>query len=319
MNGAAPRLSAEKYIRLNPLSKNILRVLLYFDIFHHPLKADEIFQCCSEPSLSLSQVENELSFLISQDFISQDKKYFFLENKKQVVLRRMDGEDRAEKSLRTAQRFTRLIASFPFVRGVCISGSLSKGYMDHQADIDYFIITKPGRLWLSRTFLVLFKKIFLLNSRKYFCLNYFVDDENLRIPDKNFFTATELVFILPTYNYELYSQLMERNKWVRDYYPYFPKRGDTGIVSKRPSLLKKTMESLFNGSLGEKMDAMFFRITLRHWKKKFLHFDESTFDHRLRSRKNVSKHHPKGFQENILKAWEEKIDSFEYKYGTDLR
>jgi len=319
MNGAAPKLSTEKFTRLNPVAKNILRVLLYFDIFQHPLKAEEIIQCCSEPSLSSDQVENELSFLISQGLISQDKKFFFLENKSQAVLRRLAGEAKAEKSLKIARRFTKLISSFPFVRGVCISGSLSKGYMDQETDIDYFIITKPGRLWLSRTLLVLFKKIFLLNSRKYFCLNYFIDDENMRIPDKNFFTATELVFILPTYNYELYSQLMDRNKWIRKYYPYFPQRENAGIVPAHSSFFKKNLERLFNGRIGEKLDAWFFRITLRHWKKKFLHFDENTFDHRLRSRKNVSKHHPKGFQESILRSWEEKIDAFEFKYGADLR
>src|SRR6185369_8068797 len=181
MNGAAPKLSPEKSVRLTPLSKNILRSLLYFDIFKHPLQAGEVFQCCSEPLVSLSVIEEELNFLMTQGLVSENRGFFFPENNPHYVIRRLAGETKAGKSLKIASRFSRLISLFPFVRGVCISGSLSKGYMDHETDIDYFIVTKPGRLWLSRSLLILFKKIFLLNSRKYFCLNYFIDDENLRI------------------------------------------------------------------------------------------------------------------------------------------
>src|SRR4029453_8923510 len=97
-----------------------------------------------------------------------------------------------------------LIASFPYVRCVCISGSLSKKYFDDTTDIDFFVITKPGRLWVCRTFLILFKKLFLLNSKKYFCINYFIDSDNLEIPDQNIFTATELTTLIPMHDYELY-------------------------------------------------------------------------------------------------------------------
>ena len=85
---------------------------------------------------------------------------------------------------------------FPFVRGVFLSGSISKGFMSESDDIDYFIITAPGRLWLTRTLLILFKKIFLFNSFRNFCLNYFIDSENLYIPEHNRYTATEIVFLI---------------------------------------------------------------------------------------------------------------------------
>lgn len=319
MNGAVPKLPVEKATVFNPVSKNILRILLYFDIFKHPLRKEEIFYCSCEPSVTLSMVEVELSFLLSQNILVLCKGFYLLENNQRPVMRRLNGEAAAQKALKTAYRFSKLISMFPFVQGVCISGSLSKGYMDRETDIDYFIITTTGRLWLSRSLLILFKKIFLLNSRKYFCVNYFVDEESLRIPDKNFFTATELAFIVPTYNYELYAKLIDRNNWMKKYYPIFPMREKKGVLPVKKPMLKRFLELLFKGALGEKLDSLFFRMTLNHWKKKFSYFDESTFDHRFRSRKNVSKHHPKGFQEKILTAWEEKLDTFEIQYGIELR
>jgi hypothetical protein len=314
-----PQLSTLKVTPLNPLSKNILRALLYFDMFRHPLKAEEVFHCCTEQPNSMLMVENELSILAAHHLVIKKDGYFFPGNNEGFVERRIEGEAKAKKTWKKAMRFSKLISRFPFVKGVYISGSLSKGYMDKEADIDYFIVTKPGRLWLSRSLLIIFKKIFLLNSRKYFCLNYFVDEDNLRIPDKNFFTATELVFLVPTCNYDLYLELMNRNSWVKKYYPNFPLRESTLVIPLKRSFFKNMCESVFKGTLGEKLDVFFFRITISHWKRKFAHFDETTFDHRLRSKKNVSKHHPKGFQEKILSGWEEKIDLFEMQHGVEIR
>ena len=230
----------------------------------------------------------------------------------------MDGEKRAAPARRKAIKYSAWIASFPFVRGVCISGSLSKGTMDAAADIDYFIITHPGRLWLSRTLLVLFKKIFLLNSRKYFCINYFITTDNLQIPDQNIFTATESATLIPTYNHSLYGQFHRSNEWVRNYYPQFRMRTEEWCVTEKWKPVKRFSEAIFGGVIGEKLDAFCFRLTLRYWKRKFSDFDETTFDHRLRSRNNVSKHHPQGFQEKVLKAYESQIRKFEDEHSLSL-
>ena len=46
-----------------------------------------------------------------------------------------------------------------------------------------------------------------LRYDKNFCINYFVDSENLEIQEKNIFTATELVTLLPTFGREMYENL----------------------------------------------------------------------------------------------------------------
>ena len=67
----------------------------------------------------------------------------------------------AKNIYQKALTVSRLISKFPYVEGVGISGSLSKGYYDDDGDIDFFIITSPKRLWIARTFLILYKKLFL--------------------------------------------------------------------------------------------------------------------------------------------------------------
>jgi hypothetical protein len=87
---------------------------------------------------------------------------------------------------------------FPFVRGIGISGSLSKNYADEDADIDFFIITSRNHLWIARTFLHGLKKLsFLVGKQDWYCMNYFIDEEALVIAEKNIFTATEVVTLKP--------------------------------------------------------------------------------------------------------------------------
>jgi len=288
----------------------VLRTILYFDLFDHPLKENEIFNLLRDKNTTASEVSSALRELCNDSLLHHQDEYYFLPGKNKTIQRRQTGEAHAAISLKTAMKFSKRMSKFPFVKGISLSGSLSKNFMDNQSDIDYFIITTPGRMWLARTLLVLYKKIFLLNSRKNFCVNYFLSEDHLEVPDKNIFTATEVSFLIPTYNYELYKRFMNANSWSGDFLPNFPLRGEEYLVGNQTGSLKKLMEKILSGSIGSSLDSYFFRITLKFWKKKFSHFDDSTFDFRLRSRKNVSKHHPSGYQEKILGRYAEGIAAF---------
>ena len=304
--------------RVGVLETKILRTLLYFDIFHHPMRAKEIFCYLHGRAADEGALSGALQRLSEEGLVHARNGFYALRKVDLLSRRRLEGEERAERALATARKYSALIASFPFVRGICISGSLSKGYMDADTDIDYFVITQPGRLWLSRTLLVLFKKIFLLNSRKHFCVNYFITSENLQIPDENIFTATETASLIPTYNHAVYMQLLRSNGWVKDYLPQLVHREQESVTPRTPRL-KRKLERILDGNVGEKLDAASFRLTLKYWKRKFRDFDTTTFDLRLRSRKNVSKHHPHGFQEKVLNAYDEQIRRFENQHALSLR
>jgi hypothetical protein len=186
--------------------------------------------------------------------------------------------------------------------------------MKPDSDIDYFIITKPGRLWVCRAILTFFKKVFLGNSYRNFCLNYFIDMESLEIPDKNIFTATEIVFILPMYNYPMYQQFMAANQWCFKEFPNIELQPEN-VTIKPIQKPKSIIESLMNNGIGDWLDAKFFSYIYGYWRKKFSNFDEEHFSQNLRSQKNVSKHHPNGYQESVLKKHAEKIHLFEQSTG----
>jgi hypothetical protein len=217
-----------------------------------------------------------------------------------------------------AMKMARFITSFPFVRSVSISGSLSKDYMYEKGDVDYFIIAQPERLWLARTLLVIYKRVFLFNSHKYFCLNYFVDEEHMEIEQKNLFTATELFTLMPVTGRRFVLKLMKANPWVKEYYPQFPQR-DIDLVEKvRRGNLKRLMEWSLNNRFGDWLDRLAMRTTIRFWQKKYKDDPKDLFNRSFRLKRHIAKYHPENFQDLVLQRFEEKLRSYELEKSVQL-
>ncbi|HLX11545.1 MAG TPA: nucleotidyltransferase domain-containing protein, partial [Bacteroidota bacterium] len=134
---------------------------------------------------------------------------------------RAERAEIADKRIKIALFMSQIIRRFPFVRGIFLSGDLSKGVATPPSDIDYVIVTAPGRLWICRTLLILFKKTFLLNKKKFFCLNYFIAEDSMYLDDQTYFTATEIAHLRPVINYEAYLAYLDANAWIKSFFPNF--------------------------------------------------------------------------------------------------
>ncbi len=303
--------------KLTLLQSCIVKTLIYFDVFSYPLTVGELFKYMQIELKNETAFLFELNSLCEKQFVYNLNGYYSLKNQHEQVEKRLTGNKYAETFVPKAFKNAKLIGSFPFVRGVGISGSLSKGYMDESGDIDFFIITEPERLWIARTLLILYKKIFLLNSRKYFCVNYFIDTNHLEIPDKNIFTATEILTLIPAYNSNLFKDFLDINNWAMNYLPNKP-LAQNEASKMRHHFIKNKVEKILNNKLGDYFDALFMKLTLRKWKSKFKYIESIDFELAMRTRKYVSKHHPQGFQQRVLSKIEEKISEFEFKNNLKL-
>lgn len=299
-------------------AQSILCALLYYDIFNYPLTLEEIRKNCAEPNMSMTRVQAELQHLVDSKAVFKIDDFYLIQDSLELVTRRLEGNERANKMMKRARKMSRFIGRFPYVRAVCISGSISKGYVDVDSDIDYFIITHPGRLWIARTLLIAFKKVFLLNSYKYFCVNYFVDTDHLVIEEKNRFTATELVTLLPMYGAKEYQEFYAANGWASSFFPNFEEHPTANIKEHKRGPIKATQEFLLNNKFGTWLDGRFMRLTMRTWSKKFGHFDAGDYDVAMKSRTYVSKHHPSNFQRKVIDAHAAKIAAFEAKFNVEI-
>ena len=295
----------------------LLKPILYFSLFKYPLTEEEIFNFSKAESKE--QIKLDLMELVNDNIIYKIDDFYLTENNETLIKRRLEGNKMAKNIYQKALTVSRLISKFPYVEGVGISGSLSKGYYDDDGDIDFFIITSPKRLWIARTFLILYKKLFLLNSRKYFCVNYFISSNALEIEEKNIFTATELTTLLPMFGNGSFHKFYDKNKWVESYLPN--KTVTDGLsklnLVKKPTITKIT-EYFLDSKIGDWLDAVFLRITYHKWKIKFNHLEERQFNVAMKSTKNISKHHPLNFQRKVIDRLNNRYDELREKHNIHI-
>lgn len=293
----------------------MVRTLLYYHIFGFPLSADELHRFAPTVWRDTAELEDTLAGLAAAGLIGGDRGFFFVGGESHVDERLAD-EARARDALPRAARWSRFIARFPHVRGVAVSGTLSKGVMKEGDDLDYLVYTEPGRVWLCRLWLMGFKKVFLLNSHHRFCINYLMDEDHLEIPDRDLFTATEVAWLLPTVNRSLHDRFLEANAWIEEFFPNWRRCPNAGQPLPG-GLVKAAAETCARGAVGRWLDGWSHRVISRRNERRYRHLDIQ-HEVALRAEKHASKHHPRAFRERILRRLSDEIAAFESKHGVDL-
>jgi hypothetical protein len=300
-----------KNIRTGKAELTILKTIAYFDIFDYPLSEKEIknFLGCS---LNENEFRSAMQKLVSEKTIFKVAEFYSLQDNPESAEKRLQGNRRATRLLSKAIKIGGFLNKFPYVRAVAVSGSLSKGYADEKADIDFFIITKANRLWIGRTILHLFKKLTFLSGRQHlYCMNYFIDEEALTIQEKNIYTATEIVTLFPVSGSSIINEFFEMNRWVENWLPgYVP--AHRLKISEKDSFFKKFAEWFFGNRMGDSLDDFLFKWTTRRWKKKEERGQKNSKGRvmNLVTGKHFSKSNPGAFQEGIVELYKNKIDKF---------
>ena len=297
--------------------RSILSTLAYFDVFRHPLTGDEVLGFSCHELLPAAVVEGLLRELHREGTVANVGAYWGLHITEADVHARAEDARRAEARMPKACRMARRIARTPFVRAVFVSGSLSKGRLAADGDIDFFVITSPGRLWLARTLLIAYKKVFLFNSRRDFCINYLVDTDHLSLEDRNRFTATEVVTLKALQGRATCAAFLRANQWAFDMLPGTGMPDGT-VEEGGAGRWKARAERLLGGSLGERLDSWSMALTWYYWRWKFSDMDPRTFELALRTRAYVSKHHPRNFQRRVLDAYHQRLRDLEARTGASL-
>lgn len=289
------------------LQQAIKNVLHYFDVFHFPLRFDELHQFiqlnCDNQQLGVA-----LDELVRQQEIYLLNGCYTLHNNHELVARKNVGFQLAQQKINRAKKIGKFIQCFPFVRMVAISGSLSKGFADQHSDIDFFIVTNTTNLWTCRTLLHAFKKLtFLVGQQHSFCMNYFIAEGHLSIEEQNYFTAIELATLIPITHPEIGSELVKTNNWITEFLPNFNQSADQKTTAKIP-FFKGIIEFVIGSN---KLNHFFMELTDKKWRKKWArkNFPMEAYDLAFKTRLYVSKNHDKNYQEKILKQYEDKTNS----------
>lgn len=286
---------------------DILATLSYFDIFKYPLTQTEIYLFL-EKSYSAEEFYTALQNLKSESRIYKYDEFYSLRDNYQLVLRRRKGNLKARKMIETAEKIAKLLSYFPFVRGIAVSGSLSKNYADENSDIDFFIVTKKNRLWIARTTMHFFKKLsYLFKKEHLFCMNYYVDEDVLEIQERNIYTAIEIATLLPLRGIAAFQKFYAANAWSKELLPNHSMRISYVREMKKP-WIKAIMEAILNPA-GSLLDKWLMKMTAGRWlsKTKKQKLNKHGLVLNLHCNRHCAKPNPENFQNKLLHSYQQKL------------
>lgn len=201
------------------VEEGILQAVAYADVFDYPLTAEEVHRYLVGVPASLATVREVLhNGSLVPRYLVRHQRFFSLPGREGTVeTRRRRAEVACQKWPRAAY-YGRIIAGLPFVRMVAVTGALAVDNVEPDADIDYLIVTEPGRLWLCRALVI---GVVHLAARRgdVLCPNYFLSEQALALEERNLFTAHELVQMVPVTGLDVYHRMRQLNTWAHRFLP----------------------------------------------------------------------------------------------------
>ncbi|MCX6794925.1 MAG: hypothetical protein NTY31_02990 [Candidatus Falkowbacteria bacterium] len=171
------------------LKEAIIKVLVFFDLFDHPLTAYEIWMKLDK-KWGLTEILDFLDkeILKPAAALSQRSGFYFLVGREEITTIRQRRYNYSAEKMKIARRFARIFSLLPFVRMVALANSLGQYNSRAESDIDFFIVSAPHRVWLARLYCTGLAK--LLNRRPNatdkkdkICLSFYVAADRLCLDD----------------------------------------------------------------------------------------------------------------------------------------
>jgi len=201
------------------LEAAIVRAVAYADIFDFALTPGELMRYLVGSRATTREVETALAASARLGGrISSTDGFVMLHGRVELAAMRAGRRAEADRVLPRALRYARAVGSLPFVRMVAISGALAAGNAVPDADIDLFVVTESGRLWLARAASIAVVR-FVARAGDELCPNYLLAETALELDERDLYAANELAHLVPVVGRPVYDRLREANPWVRDLLP----------------------------------------------------------------------------------------------------
>ena len=272
------------------IEHEIIRTVTYFDVFSYPLTESQLYAFLPYRTATNNQFREALYRLTKKEILNFSNGYFYASTRADdIVALRLENERRALKMLRRARWVAFFLKQIPFVRAVFITGSLSKHVAPHKSDIDFMLITEFNRLWICKMILTGFRRFFLFNSKKYFCINLMVTENAVHFPVHNYYTAVEIATTRVLWNTDAFENYQKENVWMHEYLPHW-QSWECGIrpLSRELSPLQRMSEKVLNIF---NLDALNDRIMFaarKFWRKKHNDLDENKFNSIIQCTPDIS-------------------------------
>lgn len=241
-------LSPVQSVADSSLGRAILRGVVYSDLFDAAITLPELHRYLEHSRISRAALAGALHEAVPSGRLCQHDGLLALAGREPLIELRRRRRERSEASWGPARRWAGILSALPFVRMVAVTGTLAVANLEGDDDIDYLIVTEPGRLWTCRAFVV---AAFHLARRAgiSICPNYILSLDALALEERDPYTARELVQMVPVFGENVYERMRALNSWADRLFPHAggPPTG-TSWLRQGPAAasLKKALEALLH-------------------------------------------------------------------------
>ncbi|MBI4272425.1 nucleotidyltransferase domain-containing protein [Candidatus Uhrbacteria bacterium] len=220
------------------LPHSILSTISFFNALSYPLTVAEIeeFLMFFTGSTKAMDIITALDLLESRGMVKSADGMYTVPHRTEIIKDRLATYASCEKKYRIARQATRVLACIPFVRMICVVNSLAMNNAHEESDIDFFIVTKKKRIWLTRFLVVALLDVLGKrprgNMRKnMICTCFFASEDALDfsalqippLPDRqlpDLYLAWWASRFVPLYDEGGYAEKMfSVNEWAKGIFP----------------------------------------------------------------------------------------------------
>ncbi|MEI8360820.1 MAG: hypothetical protein WCG01_01720 [bacterium] len=211
------------------IAKGIRKTITWYDMFDFPLTLMELWRFgLYDAACELTSVDNTLSLM--QSDINHSHGFYYLKGREAIIKTRQFRYSYADIKVKKTLKISKLFRWIPWIKFIAIVNIYGSDNLKSSSDIDLFIITAQGRIWLSRLFTVGLIKLLNLrptknNKQDKFCLSFFIAENDLnltRVRIKNDLYFSYLAHLIPVYDRGGYlDKLYCDNSWLKLDMPNF--------------------------------------------------------------------------------------------------
>lgn len=229
--------------------------IAYADLFDFPLEPEEVWRDLIGVAAGRELTQATIHALAASGELALDGPYVVLPRRVGLAEIRKVRRDHAARLWPVARRLGALIGLLPFVRMVAATGSLAANNPDATADLDYLIVTVPGRLWLVRAMAVALVRL-ARPARIRVCPNYLLTTRVLTLDHQDLFTAHELLQAVPIVGRAVYREMLDQNRWSGRWLPNRYRQAMAAPVEPAArSAVQRAGEALLAGRVGGRLEA----------------------------------------------------------------
>lgn len=219
------------------ISRALLETIVYSDIFDYPLLKSQLWKFLICQRIDRKSLEEYLKNNLPKK-INFNKSFYYLSGRRSIVKTRIERKKESQRKIVIAKKIIKILSCLPTIQFIGISGALSLENSERDDDIDLFVITSKGRIWLTR-FAMIVILLFIGRYRRRnqgevsdkICLNMIIDESALRFPKnrQDLYTVHEIAQLMPIFERNgMYQRFINANRWIEKFLPNaFANRGST--------------------------------------------------------------------------------------------